>query len=75
MGQAGAVMVPLRGDKYLCFMLHAAEGFAMDDTVSVPLEIRTDIAFFLFPLPTFRIDAFCGILPQHLFLQFFLKLP
>ena len=75
MGQAGTVMVSFWRDKHLCFMLHAAKGFAMDDTVSVPLEIRTDIAFFLFPLPTFCMDAFCSILPQHLFFQFFLKLP
>ena len=44
MGQAGAVVVTLRGEEYLGFELQPAEGFAVDDPVPVPLVLGTEFA-------------------------------
>ena len=44
MGQAGAVMVPFRCEKYLGFVLESAEGLAMEDSVPVMLKHGTDRA-------------------------------
>ena len=65
----------LRGNKHLCFVLHAAEGFTMDDTVSVTLKIRPNVAFFLRSFPAPRPAAFCCIFPKDFLLQFLLKPP
>jgi len=42
MGQPRAVMVTERREKNLCLMLEPAEGLAVDDPVSVPLESRPE---------------------------------
>jgi hypothetical protein len=51
MGEAGAVMIPFRGKKDLRFEFQAAEGFAMDNTIPVPLEGGAQIAGLHGPLP------------------------
>ena len=51
------------------------EGFTMDDTVSVTLKIRPNVAFFLRSFPAPRPAAFCCIFPKDFLLQFLLKPP
>ena len=75
MREARAVMVALGRNEHLRFMLHAAEGFAMDDAVSVALKIRPNVAFFLRSFSALRLTAFRGIFPEDFSLQFLLKLP
>ena len=41
-GQPGAVVVPLRREKYLCFLLQPAEGLAVENTIPVALEAGPD---------------------------------
>ena len=73
MSQTGAVMISFGRDEHLCLMLHAPKGFAVDDTISVPLKIRTEIAFFLGAHPPFGCGTFCRQRTQYFLLQFFLK--
>ena len=42
MGQPGAVVVPLRGEKDLGLVLEPPKGLGMDDPVPVPLVLGTD---------------------------------
>ena len=47
MRQSGPIVVSLRCQKHLCFILQSAECLAVDNTVSVPLKYRPDITLFL----------------------------
>ena len=49
--QPGAVMISLRRQKHLGFMLQPSEGLAVKDPVTVPLVLRPYVAkgFFAFP--------------------------
>ena len=47
MRQSGPIVVSLRCQKHLCFILQSAECLTVDDTVSVPLKYRPDITLFL----------------------------
>ena len=52
MGQAGAVVVALRGDEYLCLVGQAAKRLGMDDAVAVTLETGAVRAGGQGPLPS-----------------------
>ena len=56
MGHAGAVMIALRLQKHLGFVHQAAEGFAVDNPVNIPLITGAHI-----PLPVFlKPGTACG---------------
>ena len=42
MGQPGAVVIALRREEYLCFLLQPAEGLAVENTIPVALEAGPD---------------------------------
>ena len=44
MGQTGTVMIPLRLEKDLSFMLEAAEGFGVGYPVNIPLVAGAQLA-------------------------------
>ena len=47
MGQPGSVMIPLRLQKHLCFVLEPPERLAVDDPIHVPLIAGAHFVFFL----------------------------
>ena len=65
-GQAGAVMVPLRGQKNLGLVLQPAEALAMDDAVPVPHEAGAQVIGSFLPLPAQRVFGQGGVGPQKL---------
>ena len=57
MCQPGAVMVGIRREKHLRFVLQAAKRIAMDDAVAVTLKRGTHTALGLFPCPSLCVFA------------------
>ena len=75
MSHTGPVMISLRSQKDLRFLLKTPKRFTMQDTVSVPLIIRADITLGLCPFPSSALICKAGILSQNLVLSLFLSFP
>ena len=71
MDEARAVMIPLRRQEDLCFILQSPEGFAVDDPVTVSLKGRADVAFFFRHTAALRIRGIARIRAEKLLFQFF----
>ena len=70
-----AVMVALGRYEHLGLVLHPSERLTMYYSVSVPLEIRSYIAFFLCLEPSPCLGAFHGKGTQYFFFYLFLLFP
>ena len=57
MGKPGSIMISLRSQKDLGLVLHTPERFGMEDSVTVPLIDRPQIARLFFPVSPCTIAA------------------
>jgi hypothetical protein len=71
MGQAGTIVVTLRGEKDLCLVFQATKSLAMQDPVPVNLKNRSDGTGFFCDQPASGGQTVAGMITEDVFFRRF----